>query len=166
MREPTRLVVLVTAALVAIALVASSGAADGRADDSAASALSPPTVKISPNPPTPAPSVRLLICGYVVAGGDTTPAGVAGTPRRFVFTIEQEDGNHLDVAYTAYPPGPVGDLQRARIRLEFHAGTIEIGFYLRTQGAYDPISNTVEVRDLGDFIETYPEKSDPAIECS
>ncbi len=98
------------------------------------------------------------IAGYVIGGGDTTPEGLFDVPRKFVYKIKTDDNSFINVSYTAYPPSPVGDIQKKKIRLNFHAGTILIGDYLKARGSYDKNTNTVIVASEGDYIETYTKK--------
>jgi hypothetical protein len=99
-----------------------------------------------------------VVSGYVVDGGDTTPEGLLDSPRQFLYKIEREDGSFVNVAYTAFPPGPFETPEGRKIRLNFHAGTILIGDYLKAQGSYDKNTNTLTVAEEGDYIETYPKK--------
>jgi hypothetical protein len=98
------------------------------------------------------------ISGYVISGGDLTPEGLLDAPRKFVYKVEMDNGSFVDVTYTAYPPGPVSEREGEKIRLNFHAGTILIGDYLKARGSYDPNTNTLIIAKEGDYIETYPEK--------
>lgn len=100
----------------------------------------------------------ITVSGYVVNGGDTTPEGLFDTPRKFVYTIQKDDGSTIGVSYTAYPPSPVGDREMKKIKLNFHAGTIKIGDYLKARGTYDTKTNVLTVINQGDYIETYSEK--------
>ena len=117
---------------------------------------SPPPLE-STTPTTDTETVT-TVSGYVIDGGDTTPEGLTDAPRKFVYKIQKEDGSFVYVTYTAYPPSPFGDSQRNRIGLDFHAGTILIGDYLKARGSYDRDTNTLIVAVEGDYIETYPEK--------
>lgn len=101
---------------------------------------------------------QLTIAGYVTGGGDTTPAGLADAPRRFVYQVETEDRGVVNVSYIAYPPSPAGDRARAKIALNFHAGTVRVGDYLEARGTLDPATNTLVVAESGDYITTYPQK--------
>jgi len=96
--------------------------------------------------------------GYVISGGDTTPKGLMDAPRKFVYVIKKDDGSLVNVIYTAYPPSPVGDKERKKIRLSFYRGAIGISDYLIARGSYDRNSNTLLVVEEGDYIETYPSK--------
>jgi hypothetical protein len=109
---------------------------------------------------TPVPQSSIIITGYVVDGGDTTPGGLLDAPREFIYTVEtdQEPSSQVLITYTSFPPSPRGDAQMNKIRLEFHKGQILQGQYLRASGKYDPASNTLIVEEEGDFIETFPEK--------
>jgi len=104
--------------------------------------------------------VKLTISGYVVSGGDTTPQGLFDAPRKFVYKIKTDTGSIIDVTYTAYPPSPVGDQERKKIRLSFHAGSVLIGDYLQARGSFAKSANVLTVADEGDYIET-SQKSQP-----
>lgn len=104
--------------------------------------------------------VKLTISGYVVSGGDTTPQGLFDAPRKFVYKVKTANGSNLDVTYTAYPPSPVGDQERKKIRLSFHAGSVLIGDYLQARGSFVKSTNVLTVADEGDYIET-SQKSQP-----
>jgi hypothetical protein len=121
----------------------------------AAACTQPGTPALTPREGT---DMVRVVSGYVVGGGDTTPGGLADAPRKFVYQVQQDDGSVVNVAYTAYPPGPTGDQARKKIRLDFHAGTIRTGDYLEARGRYDEDTNTVVVADEGDYIETYSQK--------
>jgi hypothetical protein len=96
------------------------------------------------------------VSGYVVGGSDTTPSDLMDAPRRFVYLIRQGDGTITQVSYTAFPPSPAGDRQRAKIRLVLHAGKIQAGDFLRARGRYNATQGVVEVKESGDYLETYP----------
>lgn len=102
--------------------------------------------------------VVITVSGYVISGGDTTPEGLFDTPRKFVYSVQKDDGTNINVQYTAYPPSPAGDRERKKIRLDFHAGTIKIGDYLKAHGTYDKENNLLLVANEGDYLETYSEK--------
>ena len=104
--------------------------------------------------------VKLTISGYVVSGGDTTPQGLFDAPRKFVYKIKTDTGSIIDVTYTAYPPSPVGDQERKKIRLSFHAGSVLIGDYLQARGSFIKSANVLTITDEGDYIET-SQKSQP-----
>jgi len=95
------------------------------------------------------------VSGYVISGGDTTPEGLFDVPRVFVYEIRKDDGSVVNVAYTAYPPSPVGNNEMKKIRLK---GPISIGVYLIAHGTYNKETNTLIVANDGDYIETYPKK--------
>lgn len=99
-------------------------------------------------------STKQTIVGRVIGGGDTTPEGVFDTPRKFVYDVEKSTGEVIQVMYTAYPPSPVGDRERAKIRLSFHSGRVETGDYLKAHGSFDEGSKSLSVADAGDYIET------------
>lgn len=98
------------------------------------------------------------VSGYVISGGDLTPEGLFDAPRKFVYKVEMDNGSFVDVTYTAYPPSPFLDREGKKIRLNFHAGTLLIGDYLKAHGSYEPNTNTLIIAKEGDYIETYPEK--------
>lgn len=98
--------------------------------------------------------VKLIVSGYVVSGGDTTPQGLFDAPRKFVYKVKTDNGSSIDVTYTAYPPSPVGDQERKKIRLSFHAGSVLIGDYLQARGSFVKSSSVLTVADEGDYIET------------
>lgn len=101
----------------------------------------------------------LIISGFVVSGGDTTPEGLFDAPRKFVYTIiDDDDDTRIDVSYTAYPPSPFGDREMKKIKLTFYAGTIKIGDYLKARGTYDSKTNTLNVANEGDYLESFPKK--------
>ena len=98
------------------------------------------------------------VSGYVIGGGDTSPDGLLDDPRVFEFEIRRDNGSIVKITYTAYPPSPIGDKQREKIRLDFHAGTILVGDYLKAHGSYDENTNVLVVAKEGDYIETFPIK--------
>lgn len=104
--------------------------------------------------------VKLTISGYVVSGGDTTSQGLFDVPRKFVYKVKTDNGSSFDVTYTAYPPSPVGDQERKKIRLSFHVGSVLIGDYLQARGSFVKSANVLTVADEGDYIET-SQKSQP-----
>ena len=104
--------------------------------------------------------VKLIISGYIVSGGDTTPQGLFDAPRKFVYKVKTDNSSILDVTYTAYPPSPAGDQERKKIRLSFHAGSVLIGDYLQARGSFVKSTNVLTVADEGDYIET-SQKSQP-----
>jgi len=102
---------------------------------------------------------KMEVAGVIISGGDTSaPNGPLDVPRRFVYTIRKEDGSSADVAYTAYPPSPVGDAARAKIELSFYDGAPKAGDYLKAYGTYSRDTNTITLTDEGDFMKTYPQK--------
>lgn len=98
----------------------------------------------------------ILTQGYVVSGGDVSPAGLSGGPRRFEYQVKIDTGVLVTVSYRAVPPSPVGD--RSSIRLDFHAGEVLIGDYMRACGSFDHSTRALVVLDPGHYIETYPSK--------
>ena len=113
-----------------------------------------------PKPTTPSDisEKTVTISGYVVNGGDTTPEMLMDTPRKYVYVIKKYDGSSINITYTAYPPSPIGDKERNKIRLSYYNGTIGIGDYLIAQGSYDKESNTLIIAKEGDYIETFLKK--------
>jgi hypothetical protein len=99
----------------------------------------------------------ITVSGYVIEGGDTTPAGLVDVPRIFKYRIEKDDGSVILITYSAYPPSPSGDESR-KFRLKFHAGEIQIEDYLQARGIYDGQTNTLIIAEEGHFIETFPQK--------
>jgi len=129
------------------------------------SATLPAKSRVGPSTPltpqatiTVEPGARTTVTGDVVSGGDTTPAGLRDVPRKFVYTIQQADGSFVDVAYVAYPPSPPGTPVEKEARLDFYAGTVLIGDYMKASGRYDPATNMLIVAEKPDFIVTYPQK--------
>jgi hypothetical protein len=99
---------------------------------------------------------KMEVTGKVLNGGDTTPEGLFDAPRRFVYQIEQANGEIINVSYTAYPPSPAGDIANRKISISTYNEGIQAGDYLRAYGTYHLPSNTVSVTEEGDFIKTYP----------
>jgi hypothetical protein len=105
----------------------------------------------------------IIISGRVVGGGDTTPAGLLDAPRKFVYEIATDENSSIKespiyMTYTAFPPSPIGDAQRKKIKLDFHEGRILSGHYIRAGGSYNPTTKTLDVAEEGDFIEAFSEK--------
>ena len=98
-----------------------------------------------------------LVTGYVVSGGDTTPSGLTGGPRRYLYQVREETGDLVSIAYTSYPPSPAEEALQ-KIRLHFHAGEIKIGDYIIAYGCFDRDEKTLYVKEEGDYIETFPKK--------
>ncbi len=99
----------------------------------------------------------MSVTGIVLSGGDTTPpGGPVDAPRVFVYEVKKSDGSTVKVSYTAYPPSPVGNANRAKITLEFSGGTVQIGDRMEALGRIDKETNTVVIADQGDYIKTYP----------
>ncbi|MDA0769383.1 MAG: hypothetical protein O2821_04080 [Chloroflexi bacterium] len=94
------------------------------------------------------------IIGVVVSGGDVSPTGISDGPHRFQYDVRLQDGSVVKLAYTAFPPSPAGDIENAKIMLNFHEGVIKPGHHVQAQGTYNPDSNTLTVKDEGNFIET------------
>ena len=94
------------------------------------------------------------VSGIVLSGGDITPVGLMDAPRRFVYNVKQTDGTIVNVSYTAYPPSPAGDATKAKIFLEFYAGSIQIGDQIHATGMLDQATNTIVVADEGGYIRT------------
>jgi hypothetical protein len=97
------------------------------------------------------------VTGTVISGGDTTTSdGPTDAPRKFTYQVKKADGNLINVAYTAYPPSPMGEVARAKITLDFSSGSISIGDTIEARGTLDKETNTLSVADQGDYIRTYP----------
>jgi len=95
--------------------------------------------------------------GTVISGGDTTASdGPTDAPRKFTYQVQKADGTMINVAYTAYPPSPVGEVARANIILDFSGGSISSGDIIEARGTLDKETNTLSVADQGDYIRTYP----------
>jgi hypothetical protein len=90
--------------------------------------------------------------------GEPYPSDLQGAPAMFEITamIQEADGSEVErkITYIAYPPSPVGDAQRERIRLRFHEGTIKVGHHIKARGTFDSQTNTIRVGAQDDFIET------------
>jgi len=100
----------------------------------------------------------ITISGYIISGGDTTPKGLLDTPRRFVYSVQKDDGTNINVQYMAYPPSPKGDLENKKVRIVSYSGKIKIGDYMKASGTYDKKRNLLIVANEGDYIETYSQK--------
>jgi hypothetical protein len=96
------------------------------------------------------------IGGVVLGGGDQTEKGLMDAPRTFVYQVQLESGEQINLTYTAYPPSPAG--KRSPILLKFFEGVINPGNYIRARGTYDAENRTLTVAVDGDFIETFAEK--------
>lgn len=94
--------------------------------------------------------------GVVIGGGDKSPSTRLGGPRTYVFEVRSDRGEIILVTYVAMPPSPAAD--RQAFRLEFHAGEIKIGDYLKAYGSFDPATMTLTVTEHRDYIETYPSR--------
>jgi hypothetical protein len=94
--------------------------------------------------------------GVVIAGGDQTEKGLMDAPRTFVYQVQLESGEQINLTYTAYPPSPTG--KRSPILLKFFEGVINPGNYIRARGTYDAENKTLTVAVDGDFIETFADK--------
>jgi len=129
-------------------------------------------------------ALPITVKGTVISGGDTTPVdvpldtiqqrvppsisvscgdttledGPLDTPRTFVYLFQKSNGEYVNVSYTAYPPSPAGYASRARISLSLYNGSIQTGDFLKAYGTYNKETNTVVLKDEGDFIKTYPLK--------
>jgi hypothetical protein len=101
---------------------------------------------------------KMQVIGKVISGGDTTPKGLLDAPRKFVYSVQKDDGSTINIAYTVYPPSPAGDINNAKITLSFYAGEIQVGDHLMAYGNYDLATNTILVRETGDLVKTYPVK--------
>ncbi len=101
----------------------------------------------------------VTISGYVISGGDTSPAdGPTDTPRTFTYKVQKADGTFVYVSYTAYPPSPVGDAQKEKITLEFYNGEIKAGDKIEALGMLDKETSTIKIANQGDYIRTYAPK--------
>ncbi|HSW58933.1 MAG TPA: alpha/beta fold hydrolase [Dehalococcoidales bacterium] len=99
----------------------------------------------------------LSVTGTIISGGDTTPpGGPVDAPRIFLYEVKRTDGTIVKVSYTAYPPSPVGNANRAKITLEFYESVINIGDKMEALGRIDKQANTIVVATQGDYIRTYP----------
>jgi hypothetical protein len=99
----------------------------------------------------------VTVTGTVISGGDTAqPNGPQDVPHQFVYTVQKADGTQVNVSYMAYPPSPVGDAYKAKITLDFYAGTINIGDKMEALGTLDKETNTVVMANQGDYIKTFP----------
>jgi hypothetical protein len=97
----------------------------------------------------------VTVRGIVVSGGDTTPqGGPVDAPRVFVFKIIRDEGDFVNVSYTAYPPSPAGDVARAKITLDFYNGSVGVGDKMEASGTLNKDTNTVIVAEQGDYIKT------------
>jgi hypothetical protein len=97
----------------------------------------------------------VYISGFVVSGGDTTSVdGPLDTPRMFVYQVQKADGSIVNVSYMGYPPSPVGDAYRAKVTLDFYAGSIQIGDRIDVSGMLNKETNTIVIADQGGYIRT------------
>jgi len=124
--------------------------------ESKVAAVRIPTAEGVAVPTVPPPSSCVTVSGYVVDGGDTTPAGLSDAPRRFAYQVRTDAGSIVTITYRAFPPSPAGD--KADPRLNFHAGAILKGDYLKACGNFDQASQTLFVVERGHYVETYPSK--------
>lgn len=99
---------------------------------------------------------KYAIQGIVIGGGDKSSSSLKGGPHIFIYEVRTDGGEIILVTYTAFPPSPVG--KNRVIRLDFHAGEIKIGDYLKAFGSFNPTNLTLYVEDDGDFIETFLSK--------
>ena len=121
------------------------------------SACTAPVTPTEAIPPTlPESMGKASIEGMVIGGGDKSPSGLMGGPRTFIYEVRTDSGEIILVTYVALPPSPAADKQA--FKLEFHAGEIKIGDYLKAYGSFDPATLTLTVAEQGDYIETYPSK--------
>jgi hypothetical protein len=97
---------------------------------------------------------RQAVSGQIIGGGDTTPANIFDAPRNFVYQIKQNNGNTINVAFTTYPPSPTGDKERKKTRFSFYNNKITVGDYLKAYGSLNKATQTLTVKDEGDYIET------------
>ncbi|HSW56824.1 MAG TPA: hypothetical protein VLH15_00315 [Dehalococcoidales bacterium] len=101
---------------------------------------------------------KMEVVGQVISGGDTSLERLPDAPRRFEYTLLQENGVKIKVAFSSLPPSARGDIGNAGITLSFYRESIEPGDYLKAFGTYDFRTDTIEVAAKGDFIKTYPVK--------
>jgi hypothetical protein len=95
------------------------------------------------------------ISGIVISGGDTArPDGPLDVPHTFLYQVKQDDGAMINVSFKGYPPSPAGDAARAKITLEFYAGSIQIGDQIWATGMLDKTSNTIVIAEEGGYIRT------------
>ncbi len=117
-----------------------------------------PTSTVTPTPTANANATSVVMNGTVLGGGDTTAEGLQDAPRTFVYQVQKADNSTFNVTYTAYPPSPAGDVENAKIELDFHAGTVQAGDYLEARGVFDETKNQLTVASEGDYIKTYATK--------
>jgi hypothetical protein len=87
----------------------------------------------------------VYIYGYVVSGGDNTPAdGPQDSPRTFVYKVQKDDGTFVEISYLAYPPSPAGDAYREKVTLDFYAGLIRIGDRIDASGMLNKDTGIIE----------------------
>jgi hypothetical protein len=90
--------------------------------------------------------------------GERYPSDLQDAPAMFEITALVQEANGVEVerkiTYIAYPPSPMSDAQRRRIRLSFHQGTIRVGHNITARGTFDVQSNAIRVGEEGDFIQT------------
>ena len=90
-----------------------------------------------------------------MSGGDTTgPDGPLDVPRIFTYKLLKDDGSFVYVSYMAYPPSPAGDAANNGIRLDFYNGTITIGDFMDACGILDDHTNTITMKNPGNYIKT------------
>jgi hypothetical protein len=99
---------------------------------------------------------KMEVNGKVLSGGDTTPQGLFDAPRRFLYQLQQANGEIINVSYTAYPPSPAGNIANSKITISTYNEGIHAGDYMRAYGTYALTANTVTIADEGDFLKTYP----------
>lgn len=95
--------------------------------------------------------------GTVLGGGDQTPEGLMDAPRTFIYQVKLDSGEEINFSYTAYPPSPVNENQTGP-KLTFHAGTINVGDYVKIKGTYDTETKTLIAALEDDYIETFSKK--------
>lgn len=93
------------------------------------------------------------VSGKVLSGGDTTAEGLQDSPRNFVYQVAMNGGGSVEVAYTAFPPGPAAD--RQKFKLELYAGQVQVGDYIEIRGTYDPETNRITISEEGDYLKTF-----------
>jgi uncharacterized protein len=103
----------------------------------------------------------ISVTGTVISGGADLSDGPQDAPGVIVYEVKKDNGAIIKVSYTAYPPSPVGDANRAKIRLDFAGGAIKIGDTMEVSGRMDNEKDTINVAEQGDYIRTYPRATLP-----
>jgi hypothetical protein len=141
--------------LMAMSLASCSGLPSSiPATGSPTASLEATTLPVTDVPVSPVKGYE--VSGTIIAGGDTTPPDLLDAPRKFSYSLQTDDGQIVTITYTAFPPSP--NLDDKKIKLNFHAGVILIGDYVKARGSYDVQTKTLVVAEEGDFIETFATK--------